>query len=241
MHTSTRLQAIDFQFSQQEQGQWKPIDFAAFCPNYHQLDRVGVVSPCLEDGVVHTGGALLALTTAFYDVLRARGSDFFNYPQHFAFVGATAAGVQTGNGPLPLDTPRLWDGWSWLDVWPAGKWITAPAGATAMLQQVFNWQINRLFWPRGFHPAPDETPLPAYMQKMLQTHLKQVYLYKAGGEQDSLSADVEVYVTGAAGALVEESIARLPGGAALGSRRRSGEQYQRTGVAEFLRGFPWLS
>jgi hypothetical protein len=69
MHTSTRLQASDFAFWQRCPDGLKPIDFDQFWPDYHPQDRVGVVSPCLEDGVYHTAGALLALTTRFYDNL----------------------------------------------------------------------------------------------------------------------------------------------------------------------------
>jgi hypothetical protein len=145
MHTSTRMGAGDFQFWHHTASGARQVDFAAFCPDYHELDRVGVVSPALEDGVLQTSYALLALTTAFYDCLRARylapnpsparldagrvemsmarsqDDGFFDYPQHFAFVGAEGANVYTGSGLLPLSTPQLWDGWSWLDVWPDAK------------------------------------------------------------------------------------------------------------------------
>src|SRR5687768_2655344 len=85
MHTSTRLCAGDFHFWRQEAQDGKEInteinivintevDFALFSPNYHEQDRIGVVSLGLEDGVLHTSYALLAFTTAFYDRLRARG------------------------------------------------------------------------------------------------------------------------------------------------------------------------
>src|SRR5690606_9756161 len=112
-----------------------------------ELDRVGVVSLCLEDGVIHTGRALLALTTAFYDCHRARGGELFDYPQHFAFVGADETGIRTRTGSVP-DAPSLWDAWSWLDVWPAHKWVATPPTATALLGRVSDYQINRLFWPQ---------------------------------------------------------------------------------------------
>ena len=107
MHTSTRLTAADFQFWQETGAGNQPISFAAFCPNYHELDRVGVVSLRLEDGVCQTGRTLLALTTAFYDRQRAKRRDFFDYPQHFAFVGVTAAGIQFGSTCGPLTNGSL--------------------------------------------------------------------------------------------------------------------------------------
>ena len=87
MHTSTLLKSSDFQYWRLTDDRRISADFGTFCPDYHELDRVGVISPCFEDGILYTGDALLALTTAFYDVLRSQGTDFFDYPQHFAFIG----------------------------------------------------------------------------------------------------------------------------------------------------------
>lgn len=208
MHTSTRLSATDFQFWHQNSHAVQQTDFDAFCPDYHALDRVGVVSPNLEDGVCQTSYALLALTTAFYDSLRARSADFFDYPQHFAFVGAQGTDVCTGNGRLPPDTPKLWHAWSWLDVWPDNKWITAPPTATAMLQRVFDHQINRLFWPRGLKPEQNQATLPDYAWKMLKTHLKAVYYYGNGDQQTG--ERFEICASPAIDALVQESCVLLP-------------------------------
>ena len=85
MHTSQTLRSSHFEYRCTEAS--GRVAFSSFCADYHEQDRVGVVSPHLEDGVLHTGYALLALTTAFYDVQRAGGSDFFIYPQHFAIIG----------------------------------------------------------------------------------------------------------------------------------------------------------
>lgn len=212
MHTSTRLSSTDFQFFRHSPTGAHPITFADFCPDYHELDRVGVVSPTLEAGVYHTSYALLALTTAFYDRLRARGGDFFDYPQHFAFVGAEGDSICTGNGPLPLTKPKLWDAWSWLDVWPANKWVPTPVTATGMVQRVFDYQINRLFWPRSLQPQGNEAELPAYVWKMLRTHLKAVYYYGNDEERPITPAgeEIELCVRSAGKDIVKESFELLP-------------------------------
>lgn len=209
MHTSTRLAATDFHYGQRTSAGTVPCTFADFCPNYHELDRVGIVSPRLEDGVLLVGRTLLALTTAFYDCHRGRAGDFFDYPQHFAFVGATEAGVQTASAAA-TNTPELWAAWSWLDVWPNHKWITVPPTATGMLQTVFDFQINRLFWPRHLLPAGGEEPLPGYAYRMLRTRLKSVYYYALATEEPSSVSTVEVRVSGAAQQLWQESTATLP-------------------------------
>lgn len=210
MHTSTRLAAADFSFLRRIQADQYPLSFAEFCPGYHELDRIGVVSLCVEDGVLHTGRALLALTTAFYDCHRARSGDFFDYPQHFAFVGGDEAGLRTRSGASVPDAPHQWDAWSWLDVWPAHKWVATPPTATAMLRRVFDYQINRLFWPYELRPAPAEEPLPDYAYRMLRTRLKSVFYYSTATPLENDEPVVEVQLSPPAEALRQESIGRLP-------------------------------
>ncbi|MCE7989194.1 MAG: hypothetical protein DYG89_49200 [Caldilinea sp. CFX5] len=236
MHTSTRLSSADFQFFRHSPTGAAPIAFADFCPDYHELDRVGVVSPTLEAGVYQTSYALLALTTAFYDSLRARGGDFFDYPQHFAFVGAEGDSICTGNGPLPLTTPKLWDAWSWLDVWPANKWAPTPVTATGMLQRVFDYQINRLFWPRSLQPQANEAALPAYVWKMLRTRLKAVYSYGDYEETSVIPAGkwVELCVTPVGKAVVKESLELLPKGLDLTQPLPRIQCYESVCVEAFL-------
>lgn len=231
MHTSTRLAATDFYYGQRTAAGTVSCSFADFCPNYHELDRVAVVSLSLEDGVLYTGRTLLALTTAFYDSQRERRADFFDYPQHFALVGTTATGVQLGSTATP-NTPELWAAWSWLDVWPSHKWISAPPTATGMLQRVFDYQINRLFWPYHLLPTFAEQPLPDYAYRMLRTRLKAVYYYSlATGPQMQLPT-LAVRSSAVANELWQECIARLP--AAPGSSPAE-ECFQAVQVDEFLR------
>jgi len=236
MHTSTRLCAGDFGVWRHGPDGIQQTDFAAFCPNYHELDRVGVVSPTLEAGVCHASYALLALTTAFYDSLRARGDDFFDYPQHFAFVGAEGDNLCTSTGLLPLDTPKLWHAWSWLDVWPEHKWVTAPATTAGMLQRVFDYQINRLFWPRGVKPDGTEAALPPYVWKMLKTRLKTVYYYgPLAFEQSKKTGEtLELRVAPGVDTVVQESIALLPEMLRSGPPLSKKQYYERVSVEDFL-------
>jgi len=226
----------NFQFWQHRAQRSTARDFMAFCPDYHALDRVGVVSPTLEAGILHTSHALLALTTAFYDTLRARTTEFFDYPQHFAFVGAQGVEVHTEGGLLPPATPNLWHAWSWLDVWPEAKWVTTPATATDMLRRVFDYQINRVFWPRSLKPASNETPLPAYAWKMLKTHVKAVYYYDCAEQNTQSSAveRVEIRLAPAVDAVVQESRALLPPGVITDQATPSSQYYEAVAVDDFL-------
>ena len=240
MHTSKLLRALDFQYWRlAEEGRFS-VDFEGFCPDYHELDRVGIISPCLEDGILYTGDALLALTTAFYDALRARGTDFFDYPQHFAFIGASEDAVHTRSERLPRD--RIGTGWGNLDVWPNSKWIATPGSVTGMLKKAFDFQINRLFLPHNFKPGPDESPLPAYARKMLGTRLKAVYYY------NTPIPNVEIRVSQQVADLVQRSIAELPNAESASTHQTQGrevehptqsnfpsvEQYRQVSVDDFL-------
>lgn len=237
MHTSTRLSSADFHYWQHSPNGASPTDFATFCPAYHELDRIGVVSPTLEAGVYHTSYALLALTTAFYDSLRTRGDDFFDYPQHFAFVGAEGGNIGTGNGLLPLDTPKLWHAWSWLDVWPENKWVTAPVTATGMVQHVFDYQINRLFWPRSLKPGANEAALPPHVWKMLRTRLKAVYYYGDGEQAGPADEQIEIRVSPAVDGVVQDSLDLLPAGINSTRPILRTQCYQAVRVEGFLKTF----
>ena len=160
------------------------------------------ISPCLEDGVLYTGDALLALTTAFYDVLRARETDFFDYPQHFAFIGTSEGIVHSRSQQLPMD--RIGTGWGNLDVWPNSKWIATPRSVTGMLKKVFDFQINRLFLPHGFKPDSDESLLPAYARKMLETRLKAICYY------NTPVPNIEIRASQQVADLIQKSIAEFP-------------------------------
>ena len=107
MHTSSRLASSDFQYRQSGIGGLEKVDFITLFPDYHPQDRVGIVSPRLEDGIQYAAAALLSITTAFYDALRSRDSDFFNYPQHFAIFDGDDQGVMTGHGRLSFDGDKL--------------------------------------------------------------------------------------------------------------------------------------
>jgi len=203
MHTSNILQSSDFQYARLGQGGLAAGDFGSFWSDYQASDRVGVVSPRLEDGIAHTGYALLALTTTFYDGLRSGEADFFDYPHHFALIGVTTDGIPTHGATIPRDEAPLEATWGNLDVWPGSQWLFVPVTVADMLRRVFDFQIGRLFWPLDLAPRADEARLPAYLRRMLGTRLKSVYYYNAA------DTNVEIQVTQPVEDMVQESLVRL--------------------------------
>jgi hypothetical protein len=205
MHTTTVMRAVDFQYWHVDaHGQRTQGDFASFCPQYHIQDRIGVVVPRLDTAVYQTGYALLACTTAFYEVLRQRTAAFFDYPHHFAFCDVNEDGVATHGQRLQLSLEALGSPWGALDVWPESNWIVASGSASGMLKKVFDWQINRLFWPEAFLPSPGEAAFPDYVRKIFSARLKTIYYY------NTAHPTLEIHVTPPVEAMLQRSLSRLP-------------------------------
>lgn len=233
MHTSSRIQSSDFQYRRLRVDDFEPADFSTLFPDYHPQDRVGIVSPCLEDGIHHTAVALLSITTAFYAVLRSRDNEFFNYPQHFALFDGDGRSVQTGNGRLSFDDDILFDAWSWLDVWPSSNWLKASGTSIGMLQKVFDFQINRLFWPASWSPDEELPLLPSHMLKIMKSRLKTVYYY------NTETPNTEIHARGNGVTLIRESLEQLPSGLREAKVARDAdapyvERYRSIPVDEFL-------
>ena len=236
MHTSTRLTAADFQYRRHTPTGTVKTDFTTFFPDYNEQDRVGIVSLTLEDGILHTGVALLAITTSFYDIMRDRSDSFFDYPMHFALIGACEDGVLTRQGRQKLEREAVGAAWGWLDVWPNSNWIMSPDSATGMMDSVFRNQINRLFWPQNLTSHGDETPLPAYIRQLLAGRLKSVYYY------DTTDPTIEIHASERGVKIIQESIERLPNGGSdvrVVSLRESlsvpyVQQYRQVEVKDFL-------
>ncbi len=204
MHTSTLLKAEHFEYTLRNTNCDAPVrsDFAACFADYHPQDRVAVVSVPCEHGALYTGYALLACTTAFYDAQRARGGEFFDYPQHYLFFDRSDEGVKTtaGRRPLADDAMGLM---GHLDVWPNNKWVSIPGTVRHIVQTVFDYNIHRLFWPHDLKPADEQVKLPWYARKMMRTRLKGVYY------TNSPSPNIEIHGSEPARKLVLETIANL--------------------------------
>ena len=105
-------------------------------PGFDARDRLGIV-------VHQPGGALgasvliLATITAFYDMQRARGDDFFIYPDYFIFH----VGQQHGDHAM-------------LDIWPDHKEVVVANEPEAVLRAINDRAITRLLIPDGRPGTP---------------------------------------------------------------------------------------
>ncbi len=205
MHTSTLLKSRDFRFIRHASRTLESQIITDSFPAYHEKDRLGIVSPYVEDGLAYSSAAVLALCTAFYDRLRAKERPFFDYPQHFAFMDMNEDGVNTRKGRRPCQMQQLGSAWGHLDVWPETQWIASGNQVEDFLKKIFEFHIHCLFWPEDLIPAQDgpTQKLPSYVKRLLGERLKTVYFYR------SETTDIEIKCSHEAHKIINQSRSNL--------------------------------
>ena len=122
MHSSRELRSSLFEIALGA----RPAPLEELFEGFGEHDRLGVVvgSPC---GAVGASALITATITAFYDIQRARGPDFFVYPDYYLFHVGRPLG----------DHGRL-------DVWPRRKEVVVPDEPEAVLDSIVDRAITRL-------------------------------------------------------------------------------------------------
>ncbi len=109
---------------------------------FGEHDRLGVII-CRPGGGLGASALITAAITAFYDLQRARGPDFFIYPDYYLFHAGEPFG----------DHSRL-------DIWPAHKDVVVRAEPQEVLRAVNDRAITRLVVeegePRNAELGPEE-------------------------------------------------------------------------------------
>ena len=136
---------------------------------FGEQDRLGLVMtrPC---GAVGASALIAATITAFYDIQRARGPDFFVYPDYYLFHVGRPLG----------DHGRL-------DIWPPHKEVVVPAGADRVLEVVNDRAVTRLVVEDGnAGEPPSDSGAVASARARIETCLA----YSPSGRVDD--ADVRI-------------------------------------------------
>ena len=166
MHTSTILTPDDFRYRIDD----GPVAFADLIPNYHYQDRIAIVAPDAITGFRSCSLAVLALTTTFYEHARSHRCDYFDYPQHFAMLD-----------PCQIaDWDATVSAWGWIDVWPDASWLRVAGNKGAIMREVYERQVNRLFWPAALTEGREMPLLPDYAWQIIGNRLKSVHYYGDG-------------------------------------------------------------
>jgi hypothetical protein len=113
----------------------RPASIEALFPGFGEHDRLGLVmrQPC---GAVGASALIAATITAFYDIQRSRGGDFFIYPDYYLFHVGRPLG----------DHARL-------DIWPRRKEVVVEDDSQRVLEAIDDRGITRLLVEDG--PAGD--------------------------------------------------------------------------------------
>jgi hypothetical protein len=122
MHSSRELRSSSFEV----RVDGRPARLGDVFEGFGEQDRLGVVMsrPC---GAVGASALITATITAFYDLHRARGPDFFVYPDYYLFHVGRPLG----------DHARL-------DVWPRRKEVVVGEEPQAILEAIDDRAITRL-------------------------------------------------------------------------------------------------
>ena len=122
MHSSRELRSSSFEI----RVDGRPAHVEDLFEGFREQDRLGVVmtSPC---GAVGASALITATITAFYDIHRARGGDYFVYPDYYLFHVGRPLG----------DHARL-------DVWPRRKEVVVGEEPQEILEAIDDRAITRL-------------------------------------------------------------------------------------------------
>jgi hypothetical protein len=122
MHSSQELESsmFDIRVGGREQ---RLVDLFE---GFEEQDRLGVVVR-RPFGAVGASALITAAVTAFYDIQRARGEEFFIYPDYYLFHVGRPLGDHSA-----------------LDVWPGHKEVVTPDAPEAILRAINDRAITRL-------------------------------------------------------------------------------------------------
>jgi hypothetical protein len=122
MHTAKELSSSAFAI----RVDGRPAGVGDLLPDFGEQDRIGAVvrHPC---GAVGASALILAAVTGFYDAQRAKGAEFFIYPDYFLFHVAARLGDH-----------------GMLDIWPAHKEVVVADDPEELLRAINDRGITRL-------------------------------------------------------------------------------------------------
>ena len=165
MHSSRELRSSSFEV----RVDGRPGGIRDLFEGFGEQDRLGLVmsSPC---GAVGASTLIAATITAFYDFHRARGEEFFVYPDYYLFHVGRPLG----------DHARL-------DVWPRRKEVVVREEPQAILEAIDDRAISRLVVEDG---GPADGGLDDEVVASARGRIRTCLAYSPAGRV--ADADVEI-------------------------------------------------
>ena len=166
MHSSTELTSDRFQVTCNGQ---RLASFADLTPGFSAQERLGIVirEPMQA---MWASGLIMSAVTAFYDIQRQSGEDYFIYPDYFMF------GINCVPGNYGM-----------LDIWPDHKRITVGGTAEECVRAINDRGITILL-------VPDMPPRAAELERQTRSsalqRLKFGLVYRPG--EPVVESDIQV-------------------------------------------------
>jgi hypothetical protein len=165
MHSSRELRSSSFEITVAG----RAVRLVELFEGFGEHDRLGVVirRPC---GGVGASALITATITAFYDLHRARGPDFFVYPDYFLFHVGRPHGDHAS-----------------LDIWPSRKEVMVPEDPARVLEAINDRAITRLVVEDG---EPGEPVFEPEALASARARIATCLVYSASGRVQD--ADVRI-------------------------------------------------
>ena len=157
MHTSEELAAPDFEY----RSDGKPVPRGEVMPTITPEDRVGIVMGTGAEGI-GAGNFVLSCVTVFYDRLRARKGDFFEYPNYYTFQA-------TSN---PAD-------YRMLDIYPDHKNVAIEPDAERLVRALNDRAISILLVPGN---TARSTDIEDITRRSAERRIDHCFEYAIGGQ-----------------------------------------------------------
>jgi hypothetical protein len=221
MHSSHELTSSSFDI----EVAGRPGRLEDLFEGFEERDRLGVLVR-RPFGAVGASGLITATVTAFYDIQRSRGPDFFIYPDYYLFhVGR------------PLGDHGM------LDIWPGHKEVVVPDEAQRILEAINDRAVTRLVvedGDAGGEPPPGEPSFDREALASARGRIVTCLAYSPSGRVPG--ADVRIATGDVTEGYVEEIVGAEPDGGArilrdreqLRDDGRPVETYRRIGLDEAL-------
>ncbi len=181
----------------------------ALFTDWSEHARVVVVAPDPAGDLQAVAGPVLLWTYRFYERLRARVPDYFDYPSHYV-MGGTPGAEPRWLGPS--ESAPWSGGWCRIDIWPSIRHGVAEPEPASMLAAVMAVQPSHLLWPAHW-PWPRNVeigigPGDRVARGLLRARLEGVFVY--GDEARAGPTAWRLSWRGGAAQLTEEARLRLP-------------------------------
>mgnify|MGYP006286338667 CR=1 FL=1 len=170
MHTTEELTGETFEYRRDGEAVPRPEVMPATAVD----DRLGVVMASPTDGL-GAGNFVLSCVTAFYDELRARRDEFFEYPDYYTFQAS----------PDLLDYLEF-------DIWPDHKNVSVAPDPERALRAVNDRAIDVLLVPDSSGNDADVEGIKEVTFRSAERRIDACYLYAPDG--DLADADFSVGV-----------------------------------------------